>query len=529
MANVIGLSRKNSKVAILRSPAPAVNNTPLDYVAQDLNPTLLRFNEFWTMMEAIRKHGYLNAAMSTVGRSAVGAWWSLRRHSEFGENSPERHRKRLFSFYMQANKEWDNIKDFQTFANKLMIAAKYLRYFGQAAFQIVKDKDGNPAGLDFLHGLVIPNIDAYGKFQKPAFVQYPTMNVSYRVEFNDPRDIVYITNPDWQGYPFGGSDIESLAEYTLPIDLYLQVAAREYMKNRDKPEVVYSLPADISDEAFDAFVKEMEARRGGAGNLGRNPIAIQGEFDIKELRPLPDALPYQDSRKDAREEVLAVAGVTGAQLGISESLSSANLREARRQFHETSMLPLFKQIELALYEQIHVRTFNITGWEFKFNNPDFLNAVERATVHMRYQQMGALNPNEIRYEIGQTPRTDEAGDKYADEKPKPTAPIAPQGSPPEGRPQEPDAPAQTGEPTLDNQDPPRGDQHDQKPKLLAEARLWKKFVLNRIEQKKNIRSFNSDVFPPEMVGFVHSSIGEEPTRERAVEVFSILFEEIERN
>lgn len=527
VANVFSFTRKNSKLTVIRSlREPSLRVGDQDFLLHDLNPTLRRFNEFWDWMDAIKQHGYLRAALSVVGRSAVGAWWTLRRHSEFGRDAPERHRKRLFNFYMMRSRQWDNIKDFQNFAYKLMIGVMYLRFFGQAAYSILRDENGTPVGLDFLHGLVVPNVDATGRFRSPAFVQYPTRNPANKVEFENPRDVVYLANPDWEGSPLGGSDFEALATFTLPLDIYLQVAAREYMKNRDRPEVVYSLPADISDEAFDAFVKEMSARHAGPANLGRNPIAVQGEFDVHELSKLPDGLPYQESRKEAREEELAVAGVSGAKLGITEQMASANIREMRREFHETSMVPLFQVIEIGFYEQIHVREFEAPGWEFKFNNPDFLNAVERATVHMRYRQMGVLNPNEIRYELGRAPRPDEAGDHYENQQ---TPGYAP-GSPPEGRPIEPDAPAQVGEPTLDDQDPVRGDQHDETPKdrLLDELTNWEQAILRQVSNGEPVNVEGPATVPIDVVKAIYSALGAEPSPEEVKELFNHLYKELER-
>ena len=303
----------------------------------------------------------------------------------------------------------------------------------------------------------------------------------------------------------GGSDLESLTEFTLPIDLYLQEAAREYMKNRDKPEAFYILPADIWDEAFTDFCGALEAKYKGPRNIGRSPITVAGELDIKELSPLPDALPYQASRFDARDEMLAAAGVSGAKVGISDKLSSGNLRELRKEFHETSMIPLFKLIEDAFYDQIHVREFNFPSWIFSFNNPDFLTAVERATVHMRYHDMSVLNPNEIRQEIGYQPRKDEFGDKYVDEVEGEKADNQ-QGSPPEGREDRPDAPSQIGEPTDDNQDPPRGDQHDEtrNERLLSALREYRRFAIRRINDGKTIRAFETPDIPDYMLEAIHA-------------------------
>lgn len=488
---VYGLGVRTSKVQM-------VNTTKAleDDITKSSATPLSRFAQFWDLMDTIKIHGYVKAAMSVIGRSAIGAWWTLRKHEEFESMATERQRKRLMRFYLTPVKQWTNIKDFQNIAYKFMIGAMYLRYFGQAAFQILRNDLGQPIGFDHLPGYVVPNVDEKGDFKSPAFYQYPTRDRKDRVAFTNPHDIIFIVNPDFEGYPTGGSDTSSLTNFALPLDIYLQTAAREYLRNRDKPEAFYLLSPDVSDEAFDAFVASLEAKYAGPTNIGRNPIAVKGDLDIKELRSLPSDLPYQQARNDVREEVLAVTGTPGAKLGLTDSLASANLRETRREFHEATMIPLFRLIETAIWEQVHVREFGVYGWELRFQNPDFLNAVERATVHLRYQQMGALNPNEIRYDLGKPPRKDENGDKFADEAGGAAAPN-PQGNPPEGRPIEPDDPSQTGEPDMEQEDPERGDQHDDTSRMLMlqELRQWRTFQLKRVG-KDSTRPFQTNYIPP---------------------------------
>lgn len=533
-------SDKKSGIAILNGMRPdviQVGATALN--KSDLNPTLSRFGEFWDLMDTVRKHGYIRAAMSVIGRSAVGAWWALRKNPDYsGRGAPDRHRRRLMDFYNMTSRDWTNIKDFQSFANKVMIGIMYLKYFGQVGYYIVKDAQGNPVGLDHLPGLIIPNVKSNGDFKTPAFVQYPDRNPTNKVEFKNPTDIVFITNPDWAGSPMGGSDIEALSSLTIPLDFYLQTAARDYMKNRDKPEVVYMVPNDLSPEGFESFVKEMDARQRGPENMGRNPIVVQGEFDFKELRPLPNSLPYQGSRETARDEELAVAGVSGSKLGLPSS-NAADMKETRREFHETNMVPIFKTFELGLYEQVHVRTFNYPGWGFYFNSPDFLTAVERATVDMRLYGINAVTPNQIRYSRGWDARTDEYGDMYADQlamameeekqDPPEQDPNNPQGSPPEGREDRPDAPAETGEPTLDDQDPPRGDQHDDETRdaAIKELRSMKNFFIRRFKKGRSLRAYRSDVLAEDIQTMIADALQGVVSEQEIVELFDGLIRQVE--
>lgn len=547
MGRVLSLSgdvktSDRGKIAVIERSAETEYNPsfPTDIQAlleNDAYPSLKKFLLFWTMMDTIQVHGYMRAAMGAIGRATIGAWWKLSKHEDWGKLATERQRKRLIRFYSNQQREWNNIKDYQSLAYKLIIGATYLRFFGQTAFMIIRNQAGQPIGFDHLPGLVVPNVDEFGYFKDPAFVQYPTKDPRVRTEFSNPKDIIYIINPDWQGSPLGGSDIEALTEYVLPLDIYLQTAARDYMKNSNRPELIYMLPQDISDEAFDTFVSLLNSKYGGPSNRGKNPVAVQGELKVQRIDDLPDALPFSQSRNETRDETLAVSGTAGSVLGLTGSMASANIREARRQFHETTMEPLFKLMEIGFYEQIHVREFNAPGWMFNFNHPDFLTAVERATVHMRYIQNSVYNPNEVREELGKEPRADSGGDEYV-----PVSSIGGgtpnnSGSPPEGQPQEPDAPAETGEPTIDDQDPPRGDQHDdttgestirqlKKDNLISEVKEWKRFAIHRMKRGMKIRRFNARYIPFELSKLIQNRLDYAEDVETVKDIFDDLFEAI---
>jgi len=503
------------------------------FYTDDLTPSIQKFNEFWELMDVIKKHGYIRASMSVIGRSAVGTDWSIVKKDDYIGSAPPLHKKRLLDFYTGAYaKDWKNIRDYRDISFNLMIGVQYLRYFGQVAYHVIRDKSTKRAlGMYHLPGLIVPNVDSNGYFRsgQPAFIQYPSSNPRDRVEFQNPMDIIFITTPSWDGNPLGGTDIEALTEFTIPLDLYLQTGAREYLKNRDKPEVIYQVASDLNDDAFDTFRRQMEAVQRGSANLGRNPIIMQGDLKVHEMRDLPSSLPYHEGRDDAMEEEMAISGVGAVKLGITKGLSHSNMREYRREFHETTMLPMFKILEGGFYEQINVREFGIRGWQFQFDHPDFLTAVEQATVDMRYYAMGVLNPNEMRRNRGDDPRRDELGDLYSDELQiymedrredereglKPTG--GEQGSPPEGREDEPDSPSNVGEPSDSDQDPVRGDQHDDAQRIISELRAWKNFVLRR--DGKPSRKFNPESIPDDVAQLIEEQISTSSTSEKIKNIF----------
>lgn len=467
-------------------------------------PESVSFTNFWELLNVVESHGYTRAAMSVIGRSTIGTEWGIVPNPEVGRDADSTERKELLDFYYFKDRTWTNVKDYHDILYKLNIGAMYLRFFGFCAYQIVRDKNtGRPLGFDFLHGYTIPNVDSKGEF-KPgsAFHQYPLPTLKSKVEYADQNDIIYIMNPDWATSKRGGSDMSSLSDFTLPIDIWLQTVAREYLKNRERPEAMFVLSNDASDEAFNSFVEELKNKYAGAQNIGKNPVAVRGDLEVVEFEKFADGLPYQDAREDTRHELLAVAGVNESKLGVPTV--AANYKESRKEFYETTMKPLLKQIASAFNLQINVREFGIYDWLFKFRSPDFMDSIQKATISMRMHGMGAITPNEIREDWGLLPREDELGDMFSDQL-ELEQQANPQGSPPEGREEAEDRPHETGEPTLDDQDPPRG---DDKTLAIEELKQMSRFVKQRVRKGGQLRDLGSDVIGAEELALINQSIHE---------------------
>lgn len=465
------------------SKTKQVSSSELSAGAQKLlsiiknNDVLKRFVLYNDIFDTLDTDGYLRASIEVISNSGVGAGWEISKHPRFFLDAEEDNKEDLLEFYGYSSPEWNNIKDFYGMPSKISAALLYLKFFGQAAFLVLKDDDDNPLGLEFIYGFVVPNVDEEGNFKSPAFYQMSLKTGKTVAEFSQD-EIVYIVRPDIRGKPFGDILIEPLTKFALPLDIYLQSAALSYLRQSKMPPAIWQLPDKIDEEEFNEVADYIEQQYRGVENIGKVPIVISGEIDIKSLSSFPDAIPYQEARKETREEIFSVIGAHSRKLGLTEEGPSS---EDRKEFFETTMLPLFEFIEDGFYNQIHKRLLDIDDWEFTFGKLDFLDAVEQATVYMRLRQIGAMNANEIRSDLGLPPREDGGGDRFVDPDDYNRGDEEP-GSPPEGRPDDPGAPDEVGEPPESDQDPPRGDRRVVQ--LIDELSSFQRFILNRWGTKK---------------------------------------------
>ena len=443
------------------------------------NDVLYRYVMFNDIMDTLKVDGFLKAAIDSIANSGVGVGWKIAKHENYFESASEDNKKKLEEFYAYTPTDYKNIKDFYGNPSKIAAALVYLRFFGQAPFHVLKDKSGQPLGLEFIYGFVYPNVNKDGSFKRDAFVQID-LETGKKLESYSSDEIVFIINPDISGKPYGDMLVESLAQYSLPMDIYLQSSALSYLQKSKLPPAIWEVPEGIGDEEFKELADYIEDQYEGPDNVGKVPLVVSGEINIKRLESFPSDIPYLEARKQTREEIFTVIGTSARKLGLVDDEPVD--KEDRREFFETTMLPLFKYIEDGFNTQVHKRYFNIDDWVFRFGEVDFLDSVERATVHMRYIQSGVYSPDDVRGKTGDGPRPDGMGHVYVDPRAATTGGSGEeQGSPPEGREDRPDKPSNTGEPTLDDQDPPRGDRRSL---IIDELSSFQRFMSKRWDSKR---------------------------------------------
>jgi len=482
------------------------------------NDVLHRYVLFSDIMDTLKVDGFFKASIDRLANSGVGAGWSIDKHADFFTSASDESKKKLNNFYDYSSPEWNNIKDFYGTPSKIAAALIYLRFFGQAAFHVLKDESGEALGFEFIYGFVYPNVNKEGKFKSPAFVQISLETKDVVAEYTSD-EVIFIVNPDITGRPYGDMLVESLSQYALPLDIYLQSAALSYIQKSRMPPAIWEVPEGIGDDEFDELADYIEDQYEGPENIGKVPLVVSGEINVKRLESFPKDIPYLEARKQTREEIFTVIGTSARKLGLTEEGLE---KEDRREFFEATMIPLFTYLEDGFTRQIHNRLFDIKDWIFKFGRLDFLDSVERATVHMRYIQNGVYSPDDVRSELGDGPRGDGEGDVYVD--PRVGQSQENQGSPPEGREDRPDKPSDTGEPTIDDQDPPRG---DRRYLVIDELSAFQRFMINRWSSKREeYVDFFWNTDDPYIIEVVQEIVSDSETKEEFISALEKLRRDI---
>ena len=457
------------------------------------------------LMDAVAVVPFLTASGALVGRGVIGPGYDIV-EAELDVTGSKRKQKLIRDFFNYVPPDKSNIKDIFGPLAKIYTTAFAFRIFGHAAWEVVRDtKTGTALGFDLIPGVVRPNTERDGTFKSPAYTQFLRTNgVESKTDIQDPQNVVYFSVPDYGGNLYLAESL-SLSEYTLPSEIYAAVAYRSLHENRNSPYTgFWYTPVDIDDDTFEKFVATVQARYTGSPNYGRNPIIMKGEGGFKSLSFERDDAPYIEGRALNRHEISAVSGVPGAKYGGEES-SSADVRELRREFYESTLRPMMALMEEVVYRQICIGIFDAPEWRFRFRRPDFTTAVDDASIELRRIQWGQWSPNEARASRGEPPR--DGGDYYL--VPKNMDMVGPDGKP--GRPENDPVDENEGTPDPSEEDTVPPTQPPEKPDtdenaIAEELRKWRKFELRVLSGKRYKREFVADVIPEELYDFISDLI-----------------------
>jgi len=465
-----------------------------------------REEEILDLMDAVAVVPFLSASGAVVGRGVVGPGFDIV-EAELNSGGSERKRKRILDFFNYVSPTQKNVKDIFSPLAKMYTTAFAFRIFGHAAWQLVREKrTGAVLGFDLIPGVIKPNVESDGTFKSPAYIQYLRVGgVETTSEFNNPDDVVFFAVPDYSGGVYM-AELLSLAEYTLPSEIYAAMAYRSLHENRDAPySGFWYTPNDIDDDTFARFVAMVNAKYTGSQNYGRNPIIMKGEGGFKSISSTRDDAPYVEGRELNRNEISASTGVPGAKYGID---TSADMKELRREFYESTLRPVMSLLEESIYTNICIRLFDAPEWKLRFRRPDFTTAVEDASIELRRIQWGQWSPNEARASRGELPR--DGGDYYL--VPKNMDMVGADGKP--GRPENQPVNDDEGNMEPSEEDPVPGTEPPIQPQVdesavIAEIRKWRKFALRVAGGKRFRRDFvPSESIPIEVCNFISASLSE---------------------
>jgi len=155
------------------------------------------------------------------------------------------------------------------------------------------------------------------------------------------EDIVHLMFPDPSNVYWGMSPLEAMSK-TLSIELEALDWQKVSFENRAIADGVFSFEHEITKEQFDGARRYIRDQKGV-----REPWVLGSGAKWQQMSLNAVEMDFINSRKFTREEICAVLGVPPPMIGLYERATMANIREARRIFWIDTIIPLLGTIQSA--------------------------------------------------------------------------------------------------------------------------------------------------------------------------------------
>jgi phage portal protein BeeE len=164
----------------------------------------------------------------------------------------------------------------------------------------------------------------------------------------DPTEVAHYRPLPDPTHPFRGrSWLDSILS-DLTADTAMTDYKSAFLRNAATPNMVVSLDAGVSAEAFEAFVDKMDAQHKGVDNAFKT-LYLGAGADVKVVGANFEQLNIKGVQGGIETRVASAAGVPASIVGLSESmqgssLNAGNYGAARRRFSDGTIRPLWRSV-----------------------------------------------------------------------------------------------------------------------------------------------------------------------------------------
>jgi hypothetical protein len=182
----------------------------------------------------------------------------------------------------------------------------------------------------------------------------------------DPTEVAHYRPLPDPTHPFRGrSWLDSILS-DLTADTAMTDYKSAFLRNAATPNMVVSLDAGVSPEAFEAFVDKMDAQHKGVDNAFKT-LYLGAGADVKVVGANFEQLNIKGVQGGIETRVASAAGVPASIVGLSESmqgssLNAGNYGAARRRFSDGTIRPLWRSVSGAFQTLVPPPTRSVRLW-----------------------------------------------------------------------------------------------------------------------------------------------------------------------
>jgi phage portal protein BeeE len=200
----------------------------------------------------------------------------------------------------------------------------------------------------------------------------------------EPSDVAHYRPLPDPTHPFRGRSWLDAILSDLTADTAMTDYKSAFLRNAATPNLVVSLDAGVSPEAFESFVDKMDAQHKGVDNAFKT-LYLGAGADVKVVGANFEQLNIKNVQGGIETRVASAAGVPASIVGLSESmqgssLNAGNYQAARRRFSDGTIRPLWRSVSGAFQSLIPPPARGARLWfddrDIPFCQEDVLDAAD---------------------------------------------------------------------------------------------------------------------------------------------------------
>lgn len=291
-----------------------------------------------------------------------------------------------------------NVNDFMSYSDLMFGTQAYQELTGNQFWYLVKNGAGDISEiwpLDPTRTTVVKSNSAF--IAGYVFMSEAGKKVPFQVE-----EIVHFKTFNPRN-PYRGMGTVEAAALAIDTDNYAGEWHRNFFGNAAQPSGILSTDGTLSQEQYDRIKTNWDARYRGVQNAHKMAL-LEGGLKWTPITPTSKEMQFTDSRKDLRDEILAIFGVPKIIVGITEDVNYASAAASEYIFNKNVIKPKMKALVGKLNE-FYLPRWGLDPKQYRFNfvdpvpeNLDQKRADRESGIRNYY-----MTPNEAREQIGLEP------------------------------------------------------------------------------------------------------------------------------
>jgi HK97 family phage portal protein len=203
--------------------------------------------------------------------------------------------------------------------------------------------------------------------------------------------------------PYRGYGSVRAGAMPMDIDQFSSEWNRNFFFNSALPYLFLMTDKNVDQTTATRLLEGFYQKFGGTANAHKVALLTGGEWNIQEIGGKMHEMDFLETKKYVRDEILAIFGVSKANIGVVEDVNRANQEATDTRLMKSVVKPMLTTFVQYLTE-FYLPNFDTTGaLFFDFEDPVPEDVDMKLRIYESGLKYGWLTPNEVRDEEGYEP------------------------------------------------------------------------------------------------------------------------------